>query len=218
MAKEHFLSLKRILNNRLASDNQEQHKNAAKEIENASSVLKTNNRPLPSTLFAFDLEVYNGVVAHYTAYRQLLNTLEIETDMKPTKSKTLTINADHPQVIDASNSIDLTPILDECMGELELLEELISIFERNALEFMGTAKIHIQNTDFAQLVFSSHKIKAGLAMMQTDSLHSIVVQIENNAKHEKDSKHIKFLFDCFAEEYPMVQQALNQALNKIINT
>ncbi len=117
-----------------------------------------------------------------------------------------------PYPIDASPLIDLKSILDECMGDIELLEELISLFDVNALEFIGAAKIHLRNTDFQALGLVAHKIKAGLAMMHTDSLHSIIVLIQKECEEDQDPKHLQFLCDCFTKEYPAVKKSIDRAL------
>ena len=113
-------------------------------------------------------------------------------------------------------AIDLTPILEECMGELDLLQELISLFDKNALEFIGSTKIHLANADFHSLGLGAHKIKAGLAMMRTDSLHAIIVLIEKESHINQDIKHLQFLFNCFTREYPVVKASIDAALINII--
>ncbi|WP_373518369.1 Hpt domain-containing protein [Pricia sp.] len=111
-----------------------------------------------------------------------------------------------------SITIDLNPILEECMGEMDLLQELVSLYHENALEFIGAARIHLPNSDFKELGLAAHKIKAGLAMMRTDSLHAIVVLVQKECDGDQDSKHLQFLCDCFTEEYPPVKASIDAAL------
>lgn len=113
---------------------------------------------------------------------------------------------------DLSAIIDLEPILEECMGEFDLLEELVSLYHENALEFIGAARIHLPNSDFKELGLAAHKIKAGLAMMRTDSLHAIIVLVQKECDGDRDSKHLQFLCDCFSEEYPRVKESIDAAL------
>jgi len=113
---------------------------------------------------------------------------------------------------DLSTTVDLEPILEECMGELDLLQELVSLYHENALEFIGEARIHLPYSDFKKLGLAAHKIKAGLAMMRTDSLHAIIVLVQKECKGDQDSKHLQFLCDCFVEEYPTVKESINAAL------
>jgi len=110
---------------------------------------------------------------------------------------------------------DLEPILGECMGDINLLQELISLFGLNALEFIGAARIHLDNTDFKALALAAHKIKAGLAMMRTDSLHAIVCLIEKECYGDQDSKHLQFLYDCFVDEFPSVETSIEIALAQL---
>ncbi|SDE29456.1 hypothetical protein SAMN05421636_104258 [Pricia antarctica] len=111
-----------------------------------------------------------------------------------------------------STNVDLEPILEECMGELDLLQQLVSLYHENALEFIGAARIHLLNSDFKELGLAAHKIKAGLAMMRTDSLHAIIVLIQKECSEDQDPKHLQFLSDCFAEEYPTVKDSIDTAL------
>jgi len=114
-----------------------------------------------------------------------------------------------------SSKIDLTGILEECMGEISLLEELVQLYIQNAMEFIGQAKTHIRNKDFKGLEFAAHKMKSGLAMMKTMSLHSLMVQIHKTAIDGKDVKHMKFLYDCFLEEYSIVESAIMEEVEKL---
>lgn len=109
-------------------------------------------------------------------------------------------------------NINLSPILEECIGEMDLLRELLFLFHQNALEFIGAAKIHMANSDFNALGLAAHKIKAGLAMMRTDDLHVIIVLVEKECDGDRDPKHLQFLCDCFSEEYPIVKSSIETAL------
>lgn len=111
--------------------------------------------------------------------------------------------------------IDLKLILEECMGELDLLEELISLYKQNALEFIGNVKHHLQLGDYENIQFAAHKMKSGLAMMQTHSLHSIVVQMHKTCITDKDQKYLEFLYNCFLEEYPVVVNEIEKELKNL---
>jgi len=115
-----------------------------------------------------------------------------------------------------STTVDLEPILEECMGELDLLQELVSLYHENALEFIGAARIHLPNSDFKELGLAAHKIKAGLAMMRTDSLHAIIILVQKECSEDQDPKHLQFLCDCFSEEYPTVKASIDTALTNRI--
>ncbi len=110
---------------------------------------------------------------------------------------------------------DLSPVLEECMGEVSLLKELVVLYKGNILEFIGAIRMHIENNDLEQIAFSAHKIKAGLKMMRSDSLHFIIEQMQTTCKADGDIKHIKFLLCCFVDEYPDVENAIDQAMKEI---
>ncbi len=116
---------------------------------------------------------------------------------------------------DDGQKINLSAILEECMGEVGLFEELIVLYKQNALEFIGATRIHLKNYDLEQLAFAAHKIKSGLAMLQSKSLHAIVVQIENTCKTDGDKKHLEFLYACFIDEYPRVEKVIDKEMEKL---
>ena len=115
------------------------------------------------------------------------------------------------------SDIDLNPILEECMGDMALLQELVDLYHRNALEFIGAAKIHLPKGEFSQLGQVAHKIKTGLAMMRTPSLHAIVGLIQRECKGDQDEKHLKFLCECFAEDYAVIKTAIKTAMTELEN-
>ncbi|NNJ89196.1 MAG: response regulator, partial [Eudoraea sp.] len=105
--------------------------------------------------------------------------------------------------------LDLTEVLEDCMGEVEMLAELVELYKRNALEFIGKAKLHLQNKDFEQLQFSTHKLKSGLAMMQTQNLLILVQQLHEHCKTDRNYDQMNFLYQQFVTEYPRVEFALD---------
>ena len=119
------------------------------------------------------------------------------------------IKADHKKGENYA-SVDLRPALEDCMGDITVLKELIQLYKLNALEFMGKVKIHLQNEDFTEIRNAAHKIKCGLAMMHSHNLYFIVEQMHNNCKNTRDIEHLKKLYDCFVKKYPVVEQAMDQ--------
>ncbi len=138
------------------------------------------------------------------------NTME-----KMENTEAITLNAPELPKLIIEKEFNLDAILADCMGEVGLLEELVRLYKQNALEFMGAAKVHLQQGDFNALEFVLHKIKAGLAMMHTHSLFSIVSQMHSNSKTDQDPKHLNFLFDCFLEEYPIVEKKIDTELERL---
>ncbi len=116
---------------------------------------------------------------------------------------------------DELTKLDLTEILEDCMGEVDMLAELVELYKRNALEFIGKAKLHLQNKDFEQLQFSTHKLKAGLAMMQTQNLLILVQQLHEHCMNDRNYDQMNFLYQQFVTEYPMVEFALDAEVTRL---
>jgi signal transduction histidine kinase/AmiR/NasT family two-component response regulator/HPt (histidine-containing phosphotransfer) domain-containing protein len=111
--------------------------------------------------------------------------------------------------------LDLTDMLEECMGEVDMLAELVSLFKGNALEFIGKGKLHLQNRDYEQLQFATHKLKSGLAMMRVQNLLILVQQIHEHCKADRNHDQMQYLYDQFVREYPMVEFALEKELTRL---
>jgi len=114
--------------------------------------------------------------------------------------------------IKTAADFDLNAVLEDCMGELEMLEELIGLYKRNALEFIGNVKMKLQEEDADGVAFAAHKIKCGLKMMKTMELFSLVEELDTTAKTTKDKKHMQFLFDRFVQEYPNTEKMIDAEL------
>lgn len=113
--------------------------------------------------------------------------------------------------------IDLRPLLEDCMGQLDMLEDLINLYKQNALEFIGMVKVHLEHRDFDAIAKCCHKIKCGLKMFQTKGLQQLVEQIHRSARTEEDIPHLANLLECFTEEYPQVDKALTKAVKELKN-
>ena len=137
------------------------------------------------------------------------------------KNKMITVAKEPKKFIEvkkdlaSQKEIDLTPIWQECMGQPELLEELLSLYKKNAQEFITVVKTQLKNNAFEEVGLAAHKIKAGLAMLQTENLLEIIVQIQNGCKDNVDKKHLEFLYGRFLIEYPIVEKELDVAFIKI---
>ncbi len=119
------------------------------------------------------------------------------------------------EVATVAAEFSLDAVLEDCMGEIELVEELVLLFKQNVSEFMTVASGHLQKGDFKALEFALHKIKSGLAMMQTDNLHNIVVLMHKNSKEGQDLTYLNNLYQEFLEAYPQVEQMIDGALLKL---
>jgi len=58
----------------------------------------------------------------------------------------------------SSQKIDLQPVLEDCMGQMELLEESVRMFKQNIFEFVGSAKVNLMNDNYVELELSCQKI------------------------------------------------------------
>lgn len=108
-----------------------------------------------------------------------------------------------------SQKIDLRPVLEDCMGQMELLEELVRMFKLNILEFIGSAKTNLMSENFDALGLTCQKIMPSLRMMQTYGLLEVTQQIARLCRTDHDIKHLSFLYDQFLKEYPNVQEQID---------
>lgn len=108
----------------------------------------------------------------------------------------------------------LKDLLEECMGQVDLLKELVRLFKENILEFIGHTKIGLQNEDIKGIGFASHKIKSGLRMLKIDGLLLIVEQMNTTCKNDGDLKYLSFLYDQFLDEYPKIEQVIDSGIKK----
>lgn len=110
--------------------------------------------------------------------------------------------------------IDLNSLLNDCFGELEMLNELIKLFKTNVLEFMGNVRIHLKTDNLAEIAFSAHKLKASFAMLKAKGMHNLIVELEANCK-ANDPDKVKELYELFLNDYPLLENNLNIDLEKL---
>ncbi|MDL5514503.1 response regulator [Arenibacter sp. M-2] len=108
--------------------------------------------------------------------------------------------------------VSLADILEECMGEIDLLEELIGLFKQSMLDFIGRANVYIPEGNFNRLGFAAHKVKTGLSMMKADHLYSLVDKITIGCKTHRNLPEIGRLYDQLLLAYPMVEKAIDREL------
>lgn len=143
-------------------------------------------------------------------YKIIQNTTDMQRNNPPTIAKmTSKLEKHKPE------EVDLVPVLEDCMGQVSMLEDLIILYKQNVLEFIGATRIHLEQEDFEGLAFASHKVKCGLKMLNTQSLTALVEQIHTISRTNQDLKHLKFLHQCFLEEYPVVEAAIDCELLKL---
>ncbi|MEZ4810967.1 MAG: hypothetical protein R2819_11470 [Allomuricauda sp.] len=96
-----------------------------------------------------------------------------------------------------SDKVNLKLVLEECMGHMELLEELIRIYKQNILEFIGSLKVHIQSQNFKEIRIACRK---RAAMPENDAgqcLAEIIQPMDNACKTDNDIKYLTFLYHQF---------------------
>ncbi len=160
-------------------------------------------------------KINDQILKPYTA-EELLNKI-IENTMKMKKTVSIPSKYINPdiEIISDATKINLSKVLEECLGKIFLLEELVLLYKQNTLEFIGVLSSELPDGDMKTVAFAAHKVKFGLGMMQSKSLHSLVVQIESILKADGDKKYINFLLKAFVEEYQLVEKAIDQQLNAL---
>ncbi|WP_036384784.1 hypothetical protein [Muricauda sp. MAR_2010_75] len=141
-----------------------------------------------------------------SALREIAQSLDKKTKKKPAKGKSFERNLESSF---SSNNINLKPVLEDCMGQMELLEELVKLFKQNVLEFVGSAKVHLQNENFKELDLSCQKVQSCLRMLKTEGLLEITQEMITLCRTDNDQKHHLFLYDQFVEEFPRVQEQVD---------
>lgn len=141
-------------------------------------------------------ELYSKMAAHYPrgkAGDQALTTVE----KRPTGAM-----------------VSLEDLEKECMGNRQLLADLVGLLRNNLLEFAGRIKIHLGQNDHGAIRDAAHKIKPGLKMIRATSLLLLVESIYEVASLERDLGQIHRAYRDFLALYPQVEQALEAELNR----
>nr|WP_298998751.1 hypothetical protein [uncultured Allomuricauda sp.] len=108
--------------------------------------------------------------------------------------------------------INLEPLWEECMFQMDLMDELARLYKQNVLEFVGKTKIHLQSGNVRSIDFSCQKIEPSLRMLRCHSLLEITEQMSMVCKSDNDFKHLNFLYNEFLQEYPKVEKLLNKKI------
>lgn len=111
--------------------------------------------------------------------------------------------------------VNLDGMLEECMHDLCLLEELTLLFKHNNTEFVESAKIHLHNEDMDGLAFSAHKIRAGMEMIKANGLLTIIEDILIGCNRHPDWNQLEFLYVRFLNDYPKVEEAIDRVIEDL---
>ncbi len=114
-----------------------------------------------------------------------------------------------------SPKIDLKPALEECMGQMELLEEAIKCYKRNIFEFIGSMKVQMDGQDLHKIPVCCQKLLPSLKMMRATDLMHIVLQIETTSKTDRDMRYLGFLYTQFLAEFSSVDKIVDRELNAL---
>ncbi len=161
----------------------------------------------------------NDYILKPYAAEELLSKI-VRNKKNEENSKTISAIQEEQKMTLEDNNLKtgLSCLLEECMGEFEVLENLVTLYKQNTLEFIGSAYVSLKNNDWEQLAFAAHKIKSGLAMMQSNGLRSIAVQIQDCCRNDASKEQINSLYENFLEEYPKVEKGIDIELQKLRDT
>ena len=65
----------------------------------------------------------------------------------------------------STEQIDLRPLWEECMEQIDLMEELVRLYKQNIFEFVGKVKVNLQSRNVRGIDFSCQKVGPSLRMM-----------------------------------------------------
>ena len=112
-------------------------------------------------------------------------------------------------------AINLDAVLEDCMGQIELLDELVQLFKKNIIEFIAKTKLHILNNDFDGVAFTAHKIRSGLRMFKLEGLIETCEQMSLVCKSNKDIKYLNFLYEEFLKKYKTIEPKIELEIQRI---
>ena len=162
-----------------------------------------------------DQEGINDYILKPYTPEELLQKIIINKKAKK-RTKAVMAEPNCSQVKQAAETFDLNQVLNrECMGDITMLEELISLYHKNALEFIGKVRLHLKGKDYEQIAFAAHKIKCGLKMLKTYKLCTLVEELHELAKEERNPGRMNDLYDQFVMVYTQVEAELNRALEEL---
>lgn len=187
-----------------------------------------NTQPIPVVALSADFSVQdrekcdacgiNDFIMKPYSSEELFQKL-VDNKKPINQASIMAFNPIRPDTIENKlDKIDLSEILEDCLGQVELLQELMALFKQNALAFIGNMLIHLQNSDSEQIGFAAHKIKAGLKMLQSKGLLDIIEQIEKCCHSDQDMKQLQTLYDRFLEEYPKAEKAIDTAMAELLKS
>ncbi|WP_419211555.1 ATP-binding protein [Maribacter sp. X9] len=113
-----------------------------------------------------------------------------------------------------TTQVELHNLLNDCFGEVDMLNELVRLFKSNVLEFIGNVKIHMNNNNLKQIAFAAHKLKASFAMLKANGMRELIVELEAKCKANKATE-VQELYLAFLEDYPLLEQNMDRQLAEL---
>ncbi len=126
--------------------------------------------------------------------------------------KGATLNADARQ---SGNIAALDELWEDCSGNIGMLEDLLQLLKNNLLEFLGNLRIHIPVADYSSIEAASHKVKAGLKMIQAAKWLEQVESIHKLSRTRSGIDRIESQYQCMVREYDSLEKKLESDLDKI---
>lgn len=121
------------------------------------------------------------------------------------------------EIIPMPGKTHLGKIWLECSGEVDLLEELIALFKRNVLEYIGKLKIYLPLGEFEKIRTATLKMRASACLVRADSLLPIIDTLLTNCRTVRDIHNLNRLYDQFLATYPSLEYAIDEELKFLKN-
>ena len=149
--------------------------------------------PIPKQQEGFDkLGIKDFILKPYNS-KELLEKIHINSKQMEQKEGEAMVE-EVEQEKEMVQIVDLDPILEECLGKTELLDELIRLFEQNILEFIGKTKMHLQSRNIQGVGFAAHKIKSSLKMLHVHGLIKICEEMILECRTSNNLDQLKNTF------------------------
>lgn len=107
---------------------------------------------------------------------------------------------------------DLSMLLEECLGQIDMLEDLILIYKSNIREFFASMDQALKASDMEGIAFATHKIRCGLKMLRLYKLAKSVETINAQSKNGAKLEDIRKGYLDFLNEYSGIERGLEEAL------
>lgn len=116
---------------------------------------------------------------------------------------------------DMARPVDLGRLWDDCGQDLEMLQEMIRLFQNGVLEFLGALAIHSKTPDYQEIRAAAHKIKAGLKLLEAKTWIEHVECIQELARKETNAARIRGHYEALKSDFPRLEEALIEQVNEL---